>query len=134
MGAASYNRGSDSIGRGLYREQKAAADLAELSSMLTRAEECETFAREAWAYVLEPIGLRSLTVESRKKRRKYTVLLAALGEAHNVWVDNQNRNTKARCCAAVRKAQAAYALLTYCLGPWTVPDKIKVPRCAVGRQ
>jgi len=128
MGVASYNRGSHSIGVGLYRDQTDVADLSELSAMLTRAEECENFSREAWAYVLEPIGLRSLTVESRKQRRKYAVLLAALGAAHNVWVDNQWVSTKARCCAAVLRAQAAYQLLVYCLGPWTIPDKIKVPR------
>lgn len=131
MGAAANQRGDASIRRSLYAELDRDLIIADLVAALEVAEGCNAFVRDALAYLVEPKGLRQTSVESAKTRRGWAKRNARLVAAHCRWVDADIRNVMAYHSACVSRAQAAYALLTFALGTWTVPANIVVPRAAM---
>lgn len=131
MGAAAEHRGNDLIRRQCevaYLEQRARE---EAQMAIQVAEDCNTFVTQSMAVIAEPKGLRQTTVERAKTRRGWVKRHAQLVAAHNAWVDVDSRNLGAYHSACVRRAKAAYALLVFALGCWTIPDSIKVPRAAI---
>jgi hypothetical protein len=129
MGSAAYNRASKTVAARIAQPhvEKAARD--ELVRALEVALECEEFTRQAIDYIAEPRGLRHDTVERAKTRRGWAKRHAALVKAHNAWVDC-GPATMARHALSVRRAQAAFQLLDFALGGWTLPSHIRVPRAA----
>ena len=125
MGVAAYNRGSASI----RREASAAQDERQAHADRLRATrvaaECDEFTRSVLAYLAEPAGLRRQSIEAAKTRRGWAPRNAALVTAHNAWVAGFG------AIESVRRAQAAYALLKFALGSYTVPAHIAVPRAAI---
>ncbi|KLR57427.1 hypothetical protein [Diaphorobacter sp. J5-51] len=119
------------IGRQAYAEAHARRDQAELARIAQIAEDCDAFVRQAMEYLVEPRGLRQATVERAKTRRGWPKRHAALVDAHAAWVDVVGaRCTNIWAAASVRRAQAAYTLLCFALGDWTIPEHIRVPRAA----
>lgn len=129
MGAAAYNRASRVIAERIAQPHNEAAELRDLAAAMEVALECEEFTRQAMEYIAEPKGLRQMTVERMKARRGWAKRHAAVVKAHNAWVDCGS-STMARHSASVRRAQAAFQLLEFALGCWTVPNHIRVPRAA----
>lgn len=130
MGAAATQRGDKSIARGLYAEIESARALETMAQAIAIAEECNAFVRDAQAYLVEPKGLRQPSIERAKTRRGWAPRVDRLAAAHCIWVDADHRNAMGYHSACVARAKAAYALLTFALGTWTVPPHIKVPRAA----
>ena len=130
MGAASEHRGNDLIRRQAAAEVDAVRLRQNIALALQVAEDCNEFTRQALAYITEPKGLRQSTVERSKSRRGWGKRHAALCFAHALWVDADSRAIWEYHSACVRRAKAAYALLVFALGTWTIPNHIKVPRAA----
>jgi hypothetical protein len=131
MGVAAQHRGNVVIGRQAYAEAHARRDQAELSRIAQIADDCDVFVRQAMDYLVEPRGLRQATVERAKTRRGWPKRHAALVDAHAAWVNSVGvRCTATKAAASVHRAQAAYALLCFALGDWTIPGRIRVPRAA----
>lgn len=95
------------------------------------AEDCNEFTRLAQAYLVEPRGLRRATVEHARDRRGWGKRHAAFVKAHCAWVEVDDRNLCAYHAACVKRAKAAYDLLIFALGCWTIPEHIVVPRAAI---
>ncbi|MEQ6436231.1 hypothetical protein V8Z74_14550 [Comamonas sp. w2-DMI] len=133
MGAASNQRGDNSIRRGLYAEieQRQTEETSRLA--LQVAEDCNVFVREALAYLVDPRGLRQKTVEKARLRRGWDKRHSSMMAAHSKWVDIRSSNVQAFHYASVKRAQAAYELLTFALMGWTVPNHIRIPRAAIPR-
>ncbi|WP_131421381.1 hypothetical protein [Comamonas thiooxydans] len=131
LGAAAAQRGDASIRRGLHAHIEKDLELKDLARALAVAEESNAFVRDALAYLVEPRGLRQAAVEGAKARRGWASRSERLTSAHCCWVDVDSRNVMAYHAASVRRAQAAYALLSFALGSWTIPGHIKVPRAAL---
>ena len=131
MGAAASQRGDASIRRGLHAQMEKDRELKSLALALAVAEESNAFVRDALAYLVEPRGLRQTAVEGAKARRGWACRSERFASAHSCWVDVDSRNVMAYHTASVRRAQAAYALLSFALGSWTIPSHIKVPRAAL---
>ena len=131
MGAAATQRGDMSIRRSLHSEHDQARSIENLALALAVAEECNGFVREAQAYLVEPKGLRQSTVERAKTRRGWIKRSEQLVVAHCSWVDVDTRNVMGYHTACVKRAKAAYELLQFALGSWTIPAHIKVPRAAM---
>jgi hypothetical protein len=120
-----------SIYRGLYAEMNDERIIAEQVAAMEVAEACNEFVRQAQAYLVEPKGLRQSSVERAKLRRGWLTRVELLAKAHCSWVDADSRNAMGYHAVCVRRAQAAYALLIFALGTWTVPANINVPRAAM---
>lgn len=88
------------------------------------------FSTQAISYLADPRGLRQNTVERAKIRRGWSKRHEKLTAAHCAWVDVDSRNLSAYHAACVARAKAAYDLLVFALGCWTIPDYITVPRAA----
>ena len=131
MGAAATQRGDMSIRRSLNAEQDQAQAIKDLSLAMAVAEECNVFVRDAQAYLVEPKGMRQNSVERAKSRLGWAKRSERLGVAHCAWVDVDSRNVMRYHAACVNRAKAAYELLHFALGTWTVPTHIKVPRAAM---
>lgn len=131
MGVAAQHRGNAVIGRQAYSEVNARRNQADLARIAQIAEDCDAFVRQAMEYLVEPRGLRQATVERAKTRRGWPKRHAMLVDAHAAWVNVVGvRCTKTLAAASIRRAQAAYALLCFALGDWTIPEHIRVPRAA----
>lgn len=131
MGAAATQRGDMSIRRGLYSEMNRERNIAEQVAAMEVAEACNAFVRDVQAYLVEPKGMRQASVERAKSRRGWASRVERLSKAHCNWVDADSRNAMGYHAVCVRRAQAAYVLLTFALGTWTVPANINVPRAAM---
>jgi hypothetical protein len=130
MGAAAEHRGNALIRRQAGAAHAARQAIEDAARAAQVAEDCNEFARQAWAYLLDPSGLRQPAVERAKTRRGWAKRHAELSAAHCAWVDADHRNAMAYLSACIRRAKAAHALLTFALGGWTIPDHIEVPRAA----
>lgn len=130
MGAAAEHRGNDLIRRhaAIVSDQRRRSE--DQARAIQIAEDCNEFTRQAMALIIEPKGLRQNTVERAKSRRGWGKRHAALVSAHNTWVDADSRNLFSYVEASINRARAAYSLLVFALGCWTIPDHIKVPRPA----
>lgn len=128
MGAAAEHRGNalirmhfdDELAKQRYKEQCAFA--------LQVAEDCNVFSTQAISYLADPRGLRKATVERAKNRRGWSKRNEKLISAHCAWVDVDSQNLYAYHAACVARARAAFDLLAWALGCWTIPDNITVPR------
>lgn len=129
MGVAAYNRASAVVSARIIGAYQDAAARQGLADALAVALECEQFTRAALAFLVDPVGMRSTSVENQKQKRGWAKRNAAMVAAHNVWTSHVP-STMARYVASVRRAQAAYALLVFALGTWTIPASIRVPRAA----
>lgn len=132
MGAAAQQRGDASIRRGLHQEMEEKRIRDDMVRILQITEDCNVFVRAAMGYLVEPRGLRQNTVERAKTRRGWVKRHEAVMEAHNAWVDSDNRNVYAYGQDSIKRAKAVHALLVFALGCWTIPDHINVPRTAIG--
>lgn len=131
MGAAATQRGDASILRGLRAGIETSREISALAQALEVAEQCNAFVRSTQDYLVEPKGMRQTTIERARTRRGWAPRNERLAAAHCNWVNVDHRLTMAYHSASVRRAQAAYALLTYALGSWTIPEYINVPRAAL---
>lgn len=131
MGAAAEHRGNDLIRRQCESVVSAQRESEDAQRALQVAEDCNAFVTKAMAVIVEPKGLRQNTVERARTRRGWDKRYAQLANAHNDWVDADSRNIGTYHSACVRRAKAAYALLVFALGCWTIPDNIEVPRAAI---
>ncbi len=131
MGAAAEHRANVFAREILGRDHTAEMQRGMQRRGLQVAEECNEFTRQALAYLVEPRGLRQPTVERSKTRRGFTKRHSALVSAHCAWVDVDSRNLYAYGEASVKRSKAAYALLRFALGTWTIPDAIQVPRAVI---
>lgn len=129
MGAAEHR--NDLIRRQCESVISAQRDSEDAQMALQVAEDCNAFVTKAMAVIIEPKGLRQNTVERSKTRRGWAKRNAELIAANNAWVDVDSRNLGAYHSACVRRAKAAYTLLVFALGCWTIPDHIQVPRAAI---
>jgi hypothetical protein len=130
MGAAASQRGDKVIGQQAWVEIQDTFAINELILMSNTAEDCILFAREAWSFIVEPRGLCKSTVEWSKTRRGWNKRHLRLIAAHNNWVDISPSDVKAYHYWSVMKAKAAYDLLIFCLGTFTIPTHINIPRAA----
>ncbi len=128
MGAAAQQRGDKSIRRGLWEEMHEKEVRQDIARMIQIAEDCNTFAREGMSYLVDPRGLRQLTVERARTRRGWAKRQAAVSKAHNIWVDVDLRDAYAYTHASVNRGKAIYNLLIFALGMWTIPEHINTPR------
>lgn len=133
MGVAAQHRGNAVIRQQVCRELDVRQSREESRRAIQVAEDCNAFVRQAMDYLAEPRGLRQKTVENSRTRRGWARRHAALVAAHNTWVDVDSRNAFAFHGASVRRAKAAFELLIFALGCWTIPDHIQVPRAARGK-
>ena len=133
MGAAAQQRGDAVIGRQAYADVRARFEIEEMVRVVEIAESCNEFVRQALDFIVEPKGLRTPSIEAAKSRRGWAKRLAAVTEAHCRWVDVDHCCAAAYHAASVKRAQAVYALFTFALGSWTIPDRIAAPRAAIGR-
>ena len=131
MGAAAEHRANAVACEILGRDHSAAMQRDMAQRGLQVAEDCNEFTRQALAYLVEPRGMRQPTVERAKTRRGYAKRHSALVSAHCAWVDVDSRNLYAYGEASVKRSKAAYALLRFALGTWTIPDAIQVPRAVI---
>ncbi|MHB8949560.1 MAG: hypothetical protein ACYC4S_10910 [Rhodoferax sp.] len=129
MGAAAEHRANAVAREILGRDHSAAMQRDMAQRGLQVAEDCNEFTRQALAYLVEPRGMRQPTVERAKTRRGYAKRHTALVNAHCAWVGVDSRDLFAYSEASVKRSRAAYALLCFALGTWTIPDAIQVP-CA----
>lgn len=129
MGVAAQHRGNKVIAASAMADITAALRREEFSRAAQVAADCDAFYRAAVDYLVEPRGMRASTIERMRARRGWAPRNAALVAAHSAWVD-ADPLSMAGMIASVRRAQAAYALLTYALADWTVPAHITVPRAA----
>lgn len=132
MGAAAEHRGNDLIRRGVWAEFDHSQSRRDEVRAIEIAEECNLFVRQAMDYLIEPKGLRSLTMQRAKAKRGWLKRHEALCVAHNLWVDTDHRQAYAYHEASVRRARAMYDIFMFSLGGWTIPEHISVPRAAKG--
>ena len=128
MGAAATQRGDKSIARGLYASQVEARNIDDMVLALEVSEECNAFERSALAYLNEPRGLRQPSVDAAKLRRGWKPRMNRLIAAHCNWVDTPINNVALYHQACTERGQAAFKLLTFALGTWTIPSNIVAPR------
>lgn len=131
MGAAAEHRGNALISKHFADELAEQRIHEQCALALQVSEDCNTFSTQAISYLADPRGLRQSTVERARTRRGWNKRHEKLTSAHNAWVDVDSRNIHAYHAACVRRANAAYELLVFALGCWTIPDHITVPRAAV---
>lgn len=129
MGAAAEHRGNASFAREAAKQVAAMLEAENTARVLQIAADCNEFARAAWSFIVEPTALRRGTVERSKTRRGWPRRHAALVAAHCAWVGADHR-TMAGVSASIARAKAAHSLLLFCLGGWTIPSSIHVPRAA----
>ena len=131
MGAAAEHRGNALIRKHFADELAVQRQQEQCAFALQVSEDCNAFSTQAISYLADPRGLRQNTVERAKTRRGWNKRHEKLTAAHCAWVDVDSRNINAYHAACVRRAKAAYDLLVFALGCWTIPDHINVPRAAV---
>ena len=129
MGAAAEHRGNALIARQIDALLASTAEHERAAHALQVAADCDEFTRAAMAFIVEPTGLRHNTVERSKTRRGWAPRNATLTAAHCAWV-NADHTGMAGVVASIERAKAAHALLTFCLGGWTIPRHIAIPRAA----
>jgi hypothetical protein len=126
MGAAHEHRGNSVIRR--QADEASASHI--LNEQVTRAcvvtEECDEFTRAALSVLADPGGLRSRTVSAMRNRRGWPKRAEALRKAHADWLEFP-QDAFARCEVSLNRARAAYSLLVYALGTFTIPDRVHVP-------
>ncbi len=131
MGAAAEHR-ANAVQREILQRDLREREQREMYALaLQVAEDCNEFTRQAQAYLIDPRGLRQTTVERARNRRGWGKRHATLVQAHCAWVNVDYRNLLAYHAACVKRAKAAYDLLIFALGCWTIPEHIVVPRAAI---
>lgn len=128
MGVAAYNRGT-----ALIRAQCASQSRdAELDAMIQRAlqdaVDCDEFTRAIQSYLVSAKGMRGATIERQKAKKMWQTKLDALALSHCEWVNTDHTNLFAYHAAAIKRARAAYELLTFALGSWELPLHLQPPR------
>lgn len=130
MGVAAQHRGDALIAAHARRDLERARELEELSRIRAIANDCDTFVRETMEFLVQPTGMRALTVEGQKAKGGWKRRNDALVEAHNAWV-HAPVDVVELALLSQRRARAAYALLRFALGSWCVPKSVCVPRCVL---
>ena len=133
MGVAASQRGDQVIRQSLWSAIDSKRGIKDEFLALQVAEDCNEFVRQVMAYLVEPKGMRQPSVERAKTRKGWAKRHTDLVCAHNAWVDVNSRHAYSYHSACVKRAQAAYQLITFALGTWTIPSHIDVPRAAIAR-
>jgi hypothetical protein len=131
MGVAAYNRASQVVSARIREGNDTKQEWEQLALAQAVAEECNTFTTAAMAYLVEPRGLREKTILWARQRRGWQKRHAAVGNAHNAWVNDGHLSTAKFYELSVARAKAVHNLFVFALGTWTIPDHIKVPRAVL---